>query len=86
MLASLVAGLFTPVGALPVILFTRISQRTEDTLMGFGAGVMLAATAFSLPKPVVEEAERLAGGMFPALFIVVFGIAIGSFLIMAIEQ
>ncbi|SHF24571.1 zinc transporter, ZIP family [Modicisalibacter ilicicola DSM 19980] len=86
MLASLVAGLFTPVGALPVLLLKRISQRTEDTLMGFGAGVMLAATAFSLAKPAVEEAERLSGAMFPALLIVMMGIAVGSFLIMAIER
>ncbi|MEC9482613.1 MAG: ZIP family metal transporter [Halomonas sp.] len=86
MLASLVAGLFTPVGALPILLMRRISQRTEDTLMGFGAGVMLAASAFSLARPAVQEAETLVGGTALALAVVATGIVIGGLLIMAIEQ
>lgn len=86
MLASLVAGLFTPVGALPVLLLRHISQRVEDTLMGFGAGVMLAATAFSLARPALDEAQRISGGIPSALLIVALGIGIGGFLIMAIER
>lgn len=86
MLASLAAGLFTPVGAVPVLLLRRISQRAEDTLMGFGAGVMLAATAFSLAKPAVAEAERLTGGVLTGMFVVALGIGIGGYLVMAIER
>lgn len=86
MLASLVAGLFTPVGALPVLLLRQISQRIEDTLMGFGAGVMLAATAFSLARPAIEEAERVTGVISLALLVVILGIGFGGFLIMAIER
>ena len=85
-LASLAAGLFTPVGALPVLLLRRISQRVEDSLMGFGAGIMLAATAFSLAQPAVAEAVRLTGGMLSALLIVAVGIAVGGVVIMAIER
>lgn len=85
-LASIVAGLFTPIGALPVLLLLRISQRAEDTLMGFGAGVMLAATAFSLARPAVEEAERLTGSIFTGLGIVALGIGLGGYLVMAIER
>lgn len=85
-LASLIAGLFTPVGALPVLLLRHISQRIEDSLMGFGAGIMLAATAFSLAQPAVSEAVRLTGGMLSALLIVAVGIATGGLVVMAIER
>jgi ZIP family zinc transporter len=42
-LASLGAGAMTGVGALPVFFPFRISARTQDVLLGFAAGVMLAA-------------------------------------------
>jgi ZIP family zinc transporter len=42
--ASLLAGLLTGLGALPVLFGRSVSQRTNDTLLGFAAGVMLAAT------------------------------------------
>lgn len=58
-----VAGAATAVGALPFLFIKRgMSQRTIDGLMGFAAGVMLAATAFSLVIPSFE-----IGGMWPFL-------------------
>jgi len=47
-LASLAAGLATDAGALPVLFTRRISDRLLDVMLGFAAGVMLAATSFSL--------------------------------------
>jgi ZIP family zinc transporter len=46
--ASLVAGLSTGLGALPVLFVRRLSPRLTSALLGFGGGVMLAASAFSL--------------------------------------
>lgn len=46
-LASLAAGLATGLGAIPIALGGNISRRLYDGLLGFGAGVMLAASAFS---------------------------------------
>ena len=43
-----VAALATALGTLPVVFSQRLSDRAQDTLFGFGAGVMLAACAFSL--------------------------------------
>ena len=77
LLASLVAGLFTAVGAIPIFFVRRISQPMEDTLMGFGAGVMLAATAFELVLPVVGIAEG-DGGPWRAVMVVATGIALGG--------
>jgi zinc transporter ZupT len=48
-LASLAAGAATGVGARPVFLpVIRISPRAQDVMLGFAAGVMLAASTFSL--------------------------------------
>lgn len=46
----------TAVGALPVLFMGDLSQRWHDRLMGFGGGVMLAATVFSLLVPTLEVA------------------------------
>jgi len=53
-IASLVAGLATGAGALPVLFTKRISDSLLDILLGFAAGVMLAATAFSLLVPAIS--------------------------------
>jgi ZIP family zinc transporter len=75
--ASLLAGAATGLGALPLLVLSRISERTRDGALGFGAGVMLAAAAFSLLLPAIEMAGRsgaltvalgfLAGGVFLTL-------------------
>lgn len=49
------AGLATGVGALPVLFFRRISERVLDGLLGAAAGVMLAASCFSLIIPAIED-------------------------------
>jgi len=42
--ASLVAGLTTGIGALPVLFTKNISDKLLDVMLGFSAGIMLAAT------------------------------------------
>jgi len=51
LLASILAGLATGAGALPALLFKNISTTFFNSLLGGAAGVMLAATAFSLIVP-----------------------------------
>lgn len=53
-LATIGTGLATGVGALPVLFVRNISDRLLDGMLGFAAGVMLAATAFSLLVPAME--------------------------------
>jgi len=60
-LASLVAGLATGVGAVPVLFGGTLGQRRQDTMLGFAAGVMLAATAFSLVLPSVDSGAEVYG-------------------------
>ncbi len=79
-LASLIAGSATVIGAIPILFTRKISIRTQDIMLGFGAGVMLAASAFSLIVPAIES----AGGGVTAGLIVAGGIAFGGlFLIFA---
>lgn len=73
-LASLAAGLATGVGAIPVLFVKRAPEWLMDALLGFAAGVMLAATAFSLLMPALELGGILAtttglvaGALFLAL-------------------
>ncbi|OOG25384.1 hypothetical protein B1C78_06605 [Thioalkalivibrio denitrificans] len=87
LLASFVAGLFTAVGALPVLFLSRIRRKVEDSLMGFGAGVMLAATAFSLVLPGVDAAEVYTGGnTLAAALLVGVGIGVGGLFILALHR
>lgn len=58
------AGAATGIGGLWLLLVPDPTDRLLDVLLGFTAGVMLAATAFSLLVPALEEgtlAEVLAG-------------------------
>tara|TARA_Y100001933_G_scaffold93263_1_gene94071 strand:+ start:5194 stop:5964 length:771 start_codon:yes stop_codon:yes gene_type:complete len=71
-LGSLAAGSLTAVGAVPV-LFGRIPSRaTRDLLLGFAAGVMLAASFFSLIIPALDAAEgQFDNGALPAAIVCV---------------
>ncbi len=54
-----------------------ISNRTLDTMLGFAAGVMLAATAFSLLVPAIE-----LGGVWAAII----GFLVGGFFIYLLDR
>lgn len=76
-LASLGAGLATGLGALPVLFTTRVSERLLDAMLGFAAGVMLAAAAFSLIVPAID-----LGGVW----ITIFGILVGAFFLDQVDR
>ncbi|HOB15971.1 MAG TPA: ZIP family metal transporter [Defluviitoga sp.] len=72
-LASLIAGLATVIGAIPVLFMKKeLSQKNMDLLLGFAAGVMLAATMFSLILPSLD-----LGG----IVITIIGILAGAIVI-----
>jgi ZIP family zinc transporter len=54
-IASLIAGVATGVGAIPIFLKRDFSRRTLDIMLGFAAGVMLAASSFSLLVPALDS-------------------------------
>jgi len=81
-----IAALATALGTLPVLLSQRFSQRTFDTMMGFGAGVMLAACAFSLIVPALEAAKHLGHGPMGGAGLVAAAVLLGGFLVMAADR
>lgn len=89
LLGGAVAALATALGTLPVLLSQKLPDRLEDTLFGFGAGVMLAACAFSLIIPGLEAA-RLAqvfgGGSWAAGSVVGAAILLGGAALMLLDH
>ena len=61
-LASFLAGQATTLGALPVFFMRGMSVRTQNAFLGFAAGVMLAASFFSLIIPGLQAAGELHDG------------------------
>lgn len=78
LIASLLAGLATVVGALPAFLPMEYTQRIQGMMLGFGGGVMLAATAFSLIVPGTEAAIAQGASHIGAASIMVFGVVLGA--------
>ena len=78
LLGGLMAALATALGTLPVLLSQQFSQKTYDTMLGFGAGVMLAACSFSLVIPALASAKAQGAGAWGAGGIVSIGILIGA--------
>lgn len=76
--ASLLAGMGTGVGALGVFLVRRLSDRLEDALLSAAAGVMLAASFFSLLLPGIRYGEDLTGHTWSATLIVIMGLLMGA--------
>ncbi|MCD9116028.1 ZIP family metal transporter [Pseudomonas bijieensis] len=72
-------ALGTALGAVPVLVIRRMPQAVSDLLLGFGAGVMLAATAFSLIVPGIAAAEQLGLTPWAASGLISFGILLGAF-------
>ncbi len=76
-LGSLIAGLMTAVGAIPVLFGKTPSRGVRDMSLGFAAGVMLSASFFSLIIPAIDAAgEQFGPGAIPA-GIAVIGILAG---------
>ncbi len=81
-LGLVLPGLMTGVGAIPIFFTRKVSRGLLDTFLGGAAGVMLAASCFSLIIPSIEY----GGGDFKAVMICSFGIFMGAFLIDMIDK
>ena len=76
----------TTLGALPALALRSLPQRLEDTLLGAAAGMMLAASAFSLLLPGLDAGERITGSAGLASAVVVLGMALGVLLMLGLDQ
>jgi ZIP family zinc transporter len=84
-----VAALATALGTLPVLFSQRLPDRLQDTLFGFGAGVMLAASAFSLIIPGLQAARQVGvfgGGNWAAGGVIGSAILLGGAVLMLMDR
>ena len=85
-IASLLAGLATSVGAMPVFFVKKLTEKFEDTSLGFAAGVMLAASFFSLIIPGLDYAESMYHSTIISLSIVLGGLIAGVIVIWVLQS
>jgi ZIP family zinc transporter len=86
LLGGLLAAGATALGALPVWFCQTISGKLQDSLLGFGAGVMLAASAFSLVMPAIVAAGSLGMGPWTAGLVVGGAILLGAAALLVLDQ
>ncbi len=72
------AAAATALGTLPVLMAQNFSKRSYDCFLGFGAGVMLGATAFSLVIPALAAAKAGGAGSWEASLMAGAGIMAGA--------
>ena len=86
-LQAFLAGLFTwgctIIGSAIVFFFKHISRKLLDIMMGFAAGVMIAASFWSLLQPSIEYAEASYGSL--AWFPAAIGFLAGGFFLRLID-
>ena len=83
--ASLCASIGTTVGSLGVLFISGLSRKLEDGLLSVAAGIMLAATFFSLLLPGLEYAGMQHGELL-SVGIVSSGVLFGAVTLFAIHQ
>lgn len=84
LLATMFTWFVTALGAAAVFLFRSFNRTVLDTMLGFAAGVMIAASFWSLLAPAIEMAER--EGNVPSWVPALIGFLLGGIFIWGINQ
>ncbi|MFT0533261.1 ZIP family metal transporter [Castellaniella hirudinis] len=75
----------TALGAVSALALRRVDTRSQDCMLGFAAGMMLAAASFSLILPGLDAARALFDSGTAAAGIVVLGLALGVLLMLGLD-
>jgi zinc transporter, ZIP family len=86
LLGGMVAAGATAAGTLPILFARTIPQKMQDSMFGFGAGVMLAASAFSLVAPGIAAAESQGAGPWGAGLTVGAAILLGAAALLLMDR
>ena len=76
LIATLGTWFVTALGAATVFFFSSVNYRRLNMMLGFAAGVMIAASFWSLLQPAIERAESMAGP--PAYLVATAGFLLGA--------
>lgn len=85
-LGSLLAGLATGIGALPILGVGRSATRHQGMMLGFAAGVMLAASFFSLIVPALGRLEVFGTPTWQAAILVAGSVMMGAGMIIGLAR
>ena len=80
--ATLFTWFVTALGASMVFLFKKVSNKIMSLMFGFGAGVMIAASFFSLILPGIELADEMNQISY---LVIGLGVLFGGLLIFLID-
>ena len=83
LIATLFTWAVTALGAAFVFFFKSIKRKVLDGMLGFAAGVMIAASYWSLLAPAIEMAEE---GSLPAWVPAAAGFLMGGFFLWIIDK
>ncbi len=83
LVATLFTWFLTALGAGLVFFFKTINRKVLDGMLGFAAGVMIAASYWSLLAPAIEMAEE---GNLPAWVPAAVGFLLGGFFLWVIDK
>lgn len=78
LLATLFTFSITSLGASLVFAFKKINKNVLDAMLGISAGVMIAASFFSLLAPAIEMAEKLK---MISWLVLLIGFTLGGFIL-----
>lgn len=76
----------TALGAVLAVALREVSQRVQDVMLGFAAGMMLAASSFSLILPGLAAAREITGSGPFAAATVVLGLGLGVLLMLGLDK
>lgn len=83
LVATLFTWFLTALGAGLVFFFKRINRKVLDGMLGFAAGVMIAASYWSLLAPAIEMAEESS---IPAWVPATIGFLLGGFFLWIVDK
>lgn len=84
--ASFIAGAGAGLGALPLLLRQRWSPRAHSLMLAVAAGIMLAATVFSLLEPATDLAAEQVGSFTGGVAVVAAAIVAGALAIWVLHS
>jgi ZIP family zinc transporter len=86
LMAALLTGLATGVGALPLVFVRDLPRRAYDGVLGLGAGLMLAAATLGLLSEALDGVRGPAGLDLAKLGIVTTGFVAGVIIAVAMDR
>lgn len=85
-IGGLIGAASTALGAMPGLVIRQLSAVVEDSMLGVAAGMMLAASFFSLILPGLEVSTGITGSDVWAVLVIIAGMTGGVLLMLGLDS